>query len=110
MKLHPIYFAVFPPNNTIGMTKSADQGTVIQPQLKKAVHGVSNTISTAFCRLPFVTFPPRVNPFSASNKTRILDMGGEDVLLTLSRSSDEKIRQQATKALANLNPDESARK
>lgn len=47
---------------------------------------------------------------SASNKTRILDIGGEDILFTLSRSKDEKIRQQATKALANLNLDESARK
>lgn len=47
---------------------------------------------------------------SASNKTRILDMGGKEILLTLSRSKDQKIRQQATKALANLEPDVSARK
>lgn len=40
--------------------------------------------------------------FSALNKKRILDMGGKDMLVILSRSNDDKTKQQASKALANL--------
>lgn len=47
---------------------------------------------------------------SAANKTQILDMGGEEVLLVLTRSADEKVRQQANKALANIGPENSSRK
>lgn len=42
---------------------------------------------------------------SAANKKRILDMGGMEILLTLSRSDEERTRQQASKALANIDLD-----
>lgn len=40
--------------------------------------------------------------YSAANKRRILDMGGMETLVALRRSGNEKIRQQAGKAMSNL--------
>ena len=38
----------------------------------------------------------------AANKRRIVDMGGMEILLTLCQSDNDRIRQQAGKAITNL--------
>lgn len=52
----------------------------------------------------------RALPISALNKERILGMGGKDTLQLLTRSTDEKTKQQAAKALANLDSSAHGRK
>lgn len=78
----------------------------VRYQLKKAVTAPYNT----FRHFLLCLYHALAHLLSASNKARIQDIGGKDILMTLSRSRDEKIRQQASKALANLNPEESIRK